>query len=239
MLEPSRHGLLESKLDTIIAIYKPDVIGLNEVLADKRGQACPVLRHLEKRGYQIYFAPFGPERTGQFSGSVLATRLPVSRIAFLDVGPDMCAARRGAVGHTVKVIRANVHHPGGQNINVVVSHLAHLVPYNWKAHVIHYRTLRQIVDEAELQQNTIVGGDFNQFKCMPRLSWEPRRRYNRRTGNLLHPTWRLLGKVPFIQANYDNIFWTKSGNLRLQDFRILPRYPSDHTPLMARFLVRQ
>ena len=45
------------------------------------------------------------------------------------------------------------------------------------------------------------------------------------------------GKIPFLQANYDNIFWTKCGNLHLEEFKILDRNPSDHTPLIARFTV--
>jgi endonuclease/exonuclease/phosphatase (EEP) superfamily protein YafD len=87
-----------------------------------------------------------------------------------------------------------------------------------------------------LQKATIIGGDFNQFKFMPRL-WKSRQHYHRATGSLLNPTWRLMGKLP-IQANYDNIFWTKCGVLNLEEFKVLDRNPSDHAPLIARFSVR-
>ncbi|HSX32329.1 MAG TPA: hypothetical protein VLF43_03640 [Candidatus Saccharimonadales bacterium] len=86
----------------------------------------------------------------------------------------------------------------------------------------------------ELQATTIIGGDFNQFKFMPRM-WGAKSIYHRATGTLFNPTWRLIGKIPLVQANYDNIFWTKCDTLQLEEFKVLGRHPSDHAPLIARF----
>ena len=226
---------MQARLDNIIAEHSPDVFGLNEVMADANGTS-KLLKHLEKQGYRTFFAPFSPERNGHFSGSALVTRAEPSTIDYHDLGPDKYGAIRGFPGHTIKLIQAKLPH-GNRHVNVVVNYLAHLVPWNIAAHLTHHRAFRKLMSAPELQATTIIGGDFNQFKFMPRM-WGAKSLYHRATGTLLHPTWKLAaGKIPFIQANYDNIFWTKCGTLQLEEFKILDRHPSDHTPLIARFTV--
>jgi len=224
--------ILHERIDDIIHHHRPNAIGLNEVVTDASGEA-PILKHLEKLGYKTFFAPFSPEKNGHFSGSAFASLEDPTEIRYRALGPDKFGAWRGHPGHTVKLIQAKIPHHG-QHINVVVNYLAHLVPYNWTTHIKHHRTFRKLMKAPALQKATIIGGDFNQFKFMPRL-WKAKQHYHRATGNLLHPTWKWLGKAPIIQANYDNIFWTKCGKLRLEEFRVLDRHPSDHTPLMAKF----
>jgi|GEM_PF-2307681 len=227
---------LYSRFDDFIAKYKPDVFGLNEVLSHNGNEQPPLLKYLEKQGYRTFFAPFSPESNGHYSGSAFASRLDPLELSVHELGPDKYGARLGHPGNTVKLIRARLLH-AGVPVNVVVNYLAHLVPYNWAVHVKHHRAFRTIVRAPELQTATIIGGDFNQFKFMPRL-WGARSIYDRATGTLLNPTWRLYGKIPIIQANYDNIFWTKCGKLLLKEFRVLDRHPSDHTPLLASFTVK-
>jgi len=232
---PAKLSLLQDRLDDIITTHQPDAFGLNEVLADREGTS-QLLKHLENRGYHTFFAPFSPERDGKlFSGSALVSRAKPSEIRFHELGPDNYGRIRGFPGHTIKLIQARLPH-GKQQINIVVNYLAHLVPWNWASHVRHHRAFRTLMRAPELQTATIIGGDFNQFKFMPRM-WGAKSLYHRATGTLLRPTWKLAGKIPIIQANYDNIFWTKCGTFALQDFHILDRHPSDHTPLIARFTV--
>lgn len=231
---PERLQLLKNRFDHIIANHKPDVFGLNEVMADKDGNS-PLLNYLEKQGYHVFFAPFSPENNGQYSGSALASREKPTKILHHDLGPDKYGAIRGFPGHTIKLIQANLPH-GKHNVNIVVNYLAHLVPWNWPAHIGHHRSFRRLMRAPELQTGTIIGGDFNQFKFMPHM-WGAKSLYHRATGTLLRPTWKLAGKIPIIQANYDNIFWTKCGKVELQEFEILDRHPSDHTPLVAKFIV--
>jgi len=226
--------LMQARLDDIIAEHNPDVLGLNEVLADKNGKSA-LLDHLEKQGYHTFFAPFSPERNGQFSGSALVSRSKPVAIDYHELGPDKYGAIRGFPGHTIKLIQARLPHDK-QHVNIVVNYLAHLVPWNWAAHIGHHRAFRKLMKASELQSGTIIGGDFNQFKFMSHM-WGAKSLYHRATGSLLQPTWKLAGKIPIIQANYDNIFWTKCGKLELQKFKILDRHPSDHTPLVARFKV--
>lgn len=228
--------ILKNRFDTIIDAYHPHSFGLNEVLADKNGNS-PLLKHLESKGYYTVFAPFSPEKNGHFSGSALATRTKPSLLQFHELGPDIYGKVRGFPGHTIKLIQAQVQH-GSQHVNVIVNYLAHLVPWNWKAHIGHHKAFRTVMELPELQSTTIIGGDFNQFKFMPRM-WGAKSIYHRATGTLLHPTWKLGGKIPIIQANYDNIFWTKCGTVQLNEFKVLERHPSDHAPLIAQFTLQR
>lgn len=224
--------LLKNRFDAIIAAHQPETFGLNEVLADKDGESS-LLKHLEAQGYQTFFAPFSPEKNGRFSGSALITRSKPLLLQVHELGPDKYGAIRGFPGHTIKLIQARVQH-GSKHVNIVVNYLAHLVPWNWNAHLGHHKAFRTVMKLPELQSGTIIGGDFNQFKFMPRM-WGAKSLYHRATGTLLHPTWKLAGKIPIIQANYDNIFWTKCGTVQLDEFKVLDRHPSDHAPLIARF----
>ncbi|HEY5805869.1 MAG TPA: endonuclease/exonuclease/phosphatase family protein [Candidatus Saccharimonadales bacterium] len=234
-LTGARLKLLHDRFDRIIEEHQPDAFGLNEVIADADGSS-PLLKRLEAQGYHTFFAPFSPENNGQFSGSALATRVKPAEVSHHELGPDKYGAIRGFPGHTVKLIQARLPH-GKRHVNIVVNYLAHLVPWNWLAHIGHHKSFRRIMRAPELQTTTIIGGDFNQFKFMPRM-WGAKSLYHRATGTLLHPTWKLAaGKIPFIQANYDNIFWTKCNTIKLEDFKVLDRHPSDHAPLIARFTV--
>lgn len=234
-LDKAKNAKLHARFDEIISTFKPNAIGLNEVVTDKSGRA-PLLQHLEKLGYRTFFVPFSPEKNGHFSGSAFASLEEPVDIQYQELGPDKLGARRGHPGHTIKLIQVKLPHYG-QQVNVVVNYLAHLVPYNWATHLKHHRAFRNLMRAPDLQKATIIGGDFNQFKFMPRL-WKARQHYHRATGSLLNPTWRWHGKIPLIQANYDNIFWTKCDTLTLEEFHVLNRHPSDHAPLIARFSVK-
>ena len=231
---PARLQLVKKRFDQIIASHKPDAFGLNEVLADQNGHS-ELLKHLEEQGYRTFFAPFSPENNGKICGSALVSKIEPAEVNFHDLGPDKYASVRGFPGHTVKLIQARLPH-GQRHVNIVVNYLAHLVPWNWSAHLEHHQAFRRLMRAPILQTTTIIGGDFNQFKFMPRM-WGAKSLYHRATGTLFHPTWKLGGKIPIIQANYDNIFWTKCGTLKLEEFKILDRHPSDHTPLIAKFTV--
>lgn len=233
-LAPAKLKLLKRRFDQIIETHQPDVFGLNEVMADAGGHS-PLLKYLEEQGYHTFFAPFSPENNGQFSGSALVSRVKPADIAHHELGPDKYGAVRGFPGHTIKLIQARLPH-GDRYVNIVVNYMAHLVPWNWPTHIAHHKSFRRLMRAPELQTTTIIGGDFNQLKFMPRM-WGAKSLYHRATGTLFRPTWKLAGKIPIIQANYDNIFWTKCGTLNLEEFKMLDRHPSDHTPLVARFIV--
>lgn len=236
-LEPLRFNQLRSRLQELIDTYQPNVLGLNEVLVGREDGTSKLIDFLNESGYKTQHAPFGPRNEHYFSGSVLASRNAITDLTIHELGEDNYAARLGHKGHTFKLITASIAVPGGGTIRIGVNHLAHLVPYNWPSHMRHHRTLRTITSKPELQSTTILGGDFNQFKFMPRLSGISDV-FHRATGSFFNPTWRLWGKPGMlIRANYDNIMWSKRGRLRLREFKVLPRYPSDHAPLFGKFTV--
>src|SRR6266852_305532 len=88
-----------ARFDDIIAKYKPDVFGLNEVLSHNGQEQPPLLKHLESRGYRTFFAPFSPEGTGHFGGSAFASRIDPLGISVHELGPDKYGARRGHTGY--------------------------------------------------------------------------------------------------------------------------------------------
>ncbi|HSX33421.1 MAG TPA: endonuclease/exonuclease/phosphatase family protein [Candidatus Saccharimonadales bacterium] len=231
-LTAKRLDVLRRRLGRLIEQYQPHAIGLNEVLAGVKNSHPPVLAFLEEQGYHTHFEPFSPEDSGQFIGSAVATRDQPADISSHVLGPDTAAARRGFAGHEVRLIKAQIEY-AGRPVTIIVNHLAHLVPYNWKTHLTHLKSFKEIIADSA-RDNLIMGGDFNQFKFMPKL-WGAHQMYQRRTGNVLRPTWRLGGFTPIIQANYDHVFWPKASELQLHSFRVLPRSPSDHAPLLARF----
>jgi endonuclease/exonuclease/phosphatase family metal-dependent hydrolase len=236
---PKRHKLVPERLDAIIKEYNPDVIGLNEVSAEKNSEDGMLIQHLRDAGYHVHYAPFGPEQWGDLSsGSVLASRRPVADVRAVPLGPNLVAAiYRREKHHTVKALCGRVPVDGGGHVNIIVSHLAHLVPYNWGVHITHNRALRKLLEEDGLKSRTIMGGDFNEFKFMSDL-WHKKAGLHRATGTFLNPTWKVSGKYRILQANYDNIYWTRCGDLELQEFKVLKNWPSDHSPLVARFIVK-
>ena len=104
---------LYARFDAIINEHQPDVFGLNEVLSHQGLEQPPLLKHLEKRGYRTFFAPFSPESSGNFSGSAFASRVEPSLITVHELGPDKYGARRGYSGNTIKLIQARLLHAGG------------------------------------------------------------------------------------------------------------------------------
>lgn len=236
-LSPGRLLLLKDRLDALIREHNPDAFGLNEVLMPLvKGAPSQILEHLQKRGYTTSFTPFGPLSKEWSTGSALATKLPHSPPETYDLGPDTTAAKRGFPGHNVKTLLANV--PVGEtSLTVGVNHLAHLVPYNWRTHAQHHRNLVTITTEPRFGQATILGGDFNQPKMLTARTLLARR-FHRATGTLTQPTWRFGGlRYAPLRANYDNILWSKCGRITLAQFEVLPHHPSDHSPLLGRFIV--
>lgn len=236
-LTQHRFEILSSRLSKIIDDHEPNAIGLNEVLADPDNGRARILTYLESRGYTTHYAPFGPQRAGRISGSALALRQADASVNLHELGPDNTAAHRGFPGHTFKLLVAEVNTGNGQTLRLGVNHFAHIVPYNWSTHIKHHRALSELVSNPEWQQCTVIGGDFNQIKLMPRVNGLLKN-YHRATGDFLSPTWRPAGsRLTLLRANYDHVLWSKCGSVELKEFAVLPRYPSDHAPLLARFRI--
>ena len=113
---------------------------------------------------------------------------------------------------------------------------ASISPLDWAAHRKHRRSYEQMVSGL-WDQNSIIGGDFNEPKYL--LPWLRVPHYlEHRTGSLCNPTWRWNGSARMLaSANYGHLLWTNDGDLTLREFKVLPRQPSDHAPLLGIFEV--
>lgn len=225
---------LNQELTKHVKKYSPDIIGLHEVLTDAVSGESPVFRQLNKLGYMVESVPFSPSRANWLTGNAIAYKQKSVHSGKHILGPDTPAFWRGHGGHKVSLMYANVK-IGDNTLHFVLNYLAHLVPYNWITHFIHVRNFQKFISQKKFNKQTIVVGDFNEFKWMLPL-WH--KRFDRRTGNRRNPTWQLHGKWHWpLQANYDNVCWSKDGSLELAHFAVLDKTPSDHAPLVATFRV--
>jgi endonuclease/exonuclease/phosphatase (EEP) superfamily protein YafD len=227
---------INQRLGKLIVEYSPDAFGLNEVFANTKTGESPLLEFLKKAGYNTHFCEFGQTANGWSVGSALATRQKLKRVVNHQYGPNTQSRRRLFKNHASRLIEGRVD-IGGTEITILVNHFCALNPVDFRTHIRQRRGYRQIITNIN-SKNLIIGGDYNETKYM--LSW-PRtpKSLERKTGNLRQPTWRFNGKRRYlVMANLDNIFYLTTGRLNLQGFQVLDRWPSDHSPLLARFEIR-
>lgn len=241
--ERSQNGIhgdstkLCNRLDDLIEQYNPDVFGFNEILVNRDTGSSPVLDHLKQQGYQIHFAPCSPMSSKWMIGNAFVSKQkPLKTIEHI-LGKDTQASRqRGYKGHYVKAIEAHVK-VGDETISIIVNYLSSLLPLDWATHIKHRRAFEGILKTLE-HKSVIAGGDFNETKYM--LPWlRLPKHLKRKTGTLHNPTWRLNGQKRQVAfANYDNLVYSVDSVLRLRTFKVLPRQPSDHSPLLGVFEAR-
>ena len=227
---------LQARFDQLIKTYDPDVFGFNEVLVDRKSNASPVLDYFKKRGYKTHFVPFSPISEQWMIGSAIISKQKPTKILEHILGPDTQADKeRGYKGYHVSALEAHLK-VGTEDVAVVVNYLAALAPLNWATHIKHRKSYEKMLDTIA-HKSVVIGGDFNETKYM--LPWlRMPRHLKRHTGSLRNPTWRWNGRRRSIAAaNYDNIVWTKHSKLHLKTFKVLPRHPSDHSPLLGVFII--
>lgn len=227
-------ALLLDKIDGFLEEYDPDVFGLHEVLTDMKTGESAVLNHLRNRGYTCESTPFSPMRKKWLTGNAVAYKNRPEISGSYTLGPDTPAKLRGHDGYEVKLMFADVQTADGKTVHFILNYLAHLVPYNWPTHLLHLKNFNEFIKQKTFDTRTVVVGDFNEFKWMLPI-WN--KRFNRKTGNIFNPTWRLQGRWP-IQANYDNVCWDSDGSIDLKMFSVLSKRPSDHAALVARFEIK-
>lgn len=227
--------LLRLRLKKLIDTYDPDAFGLNEVLVDRHTGLSRLKKFLEHRGYNCYFAEISPTDDKWLVGSLLATKDKPLKISKHPLGPDTQAARRGFKGCTVKALEADLQY-GDFRVTLLLVYMSSLLPADWGTHILHRKKFDSLLKSIN-NNNLIIGGDFNETKYM--LPWLMLPKHlKRRTGTWLNPTWRLQAKKRYLGfANYDNIIYCDEANLKLKEFRVLDRAPSDHAPLLAIFKI--
>lgn len=223
---------LLDRLTALIEEYQPDIIGLNEVLATRDSHDSRVIAALEAHGYAAHFSPVYEHSDHAVTGNVFATKLPVKNVTHHHMERVIGREPVHKLYTQTQMIEAELH-IGDQPLTVFVTHLASIWPRQWPTHIRQRKAFDALI-QAPSHENVIIGGDFNELKLM--VPWLQVRRYKTLTGTVVRPTWRWRAtKRSLVHGNLDRILYGKKGNLRLKSFRVLPRKPSDHAPLLAVF----
>lgn len=220
------------RLDALITEYQPDIIGLNEVLALRGTYDSRVVDALKSHGYAVHFSSVYEHSDHAVTGNVFATKLPVTSVTHHHMERAIGREPKHKFYTQSQLIEARLH-IAEQPVTVFVTHLASIWPRQWPTHIRQRKAFDTLIQTPE-HDNVIIGGDFNELKMM--VPWVQVRRYKTLTGSIARPTWRWRAtKRSLIHGNLDRILYGKKGNLRLKSFRVLPRKPSDHAPLLAVF----
>lgn len=231
------HRLL-SELQRFTDQYKPDYIALNEVAQASQTKSVEVLDFLEKHGYPYnHYAHPAQLNEAWRAGAAFCSRLVINRAQDIMISPDSFAAQRGypdfnkeAIGVDVTPFRRNQH------LKIIVAHPLALIDTP-KAHYVAIKNLNKLVHSSDYAKNTIMIGDMNEWRLIPRsLRSQLHSVMYSRTGSLLHPTWRYNAhRYTPIRANLDYVYWSKQSEFKLKDFKVLASNASDHRPLLATF----
>ncbi len=241
-MQDGRRGngsLVCDRLQKLIDTYQPDALGLNEVYCQGDYKDASAVKCLEANDYHVYFAPVVSATTsnGEFlTGNVFASKQKPASITDCAFGQNAKSRISWYTDYTPNIIEAKLE-INGQLITVLTTHLGVMVPADIITHIKHRRSYNRLIDSYDTK-NLIIGGDFNELKYMPPWLHLPSH-LKRKTGNLWHQTWLLNARQSSIlRGNMDNLIYSTAGNLKLTDFKVLKRYPSDHTPLLGQFRVQ-
>jgi endonuclease/exonuclease/phosphatase family metal-dependent hydrolase len=231
-----------TELTNIIKEYKPDCIGLNEVLKHSEHEIPLVNSLLKSLGYNYhYFSHTSPFTNDWDIGSAICSKIPLKNIEEIELGRNATAEKKGHNNCPVKALAAKIITNDDLEIGIIVAHPINLKPSTIKDHFIHTRNLSNFVRNSSYMNNTVIGGDFNEPMYFPR-SFKSRTagHLHHITGTKRNPTWRhnTWRKTP-LRANLDKLFWTKDGALELTEFKVIESHVSDHRPLFAEFQISE
>lgn len=226
-----------SELQGMVDQYEPDFIGLNEVMQPTRGNPPFVLEFLKKSGYvHNHFAHPARFNDDWLVAAAFASRPEITAAKNIVVSKNGFAAKRGYPGFDKEAISARVTLPGGRSLKIMVAHPLALLDAP-KDHYTAIKTLDRLLHSKEYASNTILVGDMNEWRFIPRsFRAAIADVMYHKTGSFAHPTWRHNGyRFTPIRANLDRLYWSKQSDFRLQDFRVLSSRASDHRPFLATF----
>ena len=237
---PEKTEQLLTELQKIIKIHNPDVLGLNEVLKHFSHEIPLINMWLHSRGYIYnYFSHGSPISKDWDIGSTICSKYPLTETQEIELGNNNTAKKRGHGDHQVKAIATKIKLPNSKQIGFIVAHPINLKPSTIIDHFKHTKNLSDFVLNSDYNQNTIIGGDFNEPLYFPK-SFKSRtdRHFHHKTGSKSNPTWRHNSwRVTPLRANLDRLFWSKNGRLQLEHFEIIESHVSDHRPLFATFTI--
>lgn len=233
---PNRSKKLLNTLKDVINNYKPDCIGLNEVLRGKNETSPFVTDFFKNLGYKyVHFASFGPHSEKWDIGNAVCSKYPLKTVKNIVLGRNIIAERKGFFGHLNKAITAEVSLTNKVTIKLIAVHPIYLDTHNFIEHYRHMKSLANFLEQDKNLGNTIVGGDFNEPFHMPRSM---KKNFYHKTGTFINRTWRNnASKRAFIRFNLDRVMWAKEGSLELKKFEVIRNDISDHRPLYSLFYI--
>jgi endonuclease/exonuclease/phosphatase (EEP) superfamily protein YafD len=234
-----KSGPLLGELKRLSDEYKPNFMGLNEVLQATNSDKPFVSDFLKDVcGYaHSHYAPASPFTSDWLIGSALYSRHKFAIAESVPISNDTPAKRRGYAGCKLKVATARIHLGHKRSLNIIVAHPMHLRVHTLKDHYEGTANLEKLIRSEKYAQNTILGGDFNEPGFMPR-AFKNRVHdvMNFKTGSKLWPTWRHNAyTLTPVRANLDQLYWSKNSQFQLTEFKVLDSNISDHRPLLATF----
>jgi endonuclease/exonuclease/phosphatase family metal-dependent hydrolase len=228
---------LINELTNIVNTYKPDIIGLAEVVKSSPSNKSSILETLSSLGYHCHFTVASPKSDKYLYGTAFCTKNEPVSINELELGPDLPAIKRGYPGYRRKVISAEYRLSDKQNLRIIT---AHMLPLDYYSLISHHRDvckLESFIRSGDVT-NTIAIGDFNEPAHLMPLSFKNKVKdiMNRKTGTLLNPTWRFgARRYALIKANADHLYYPKNCPLKLAEFKTMECKCSDHCPIFAVF----
>ncbi len=230
---------LLGRLDALLSQEQPDAVCLNEVISlDTKGVRSLVISRLGKHGYKVRFTKFSNMDDQHLVGSGMGVKGSVT-YRDIELGRDVDAHKRGYPKQKVYAIAGKINTRAGY-FYLITAYLANLVPHNWREHWRQQKRLSRHIERLKTKDVALVG-DLNEFKYMPgSLYRRLHRRFERHTGTLVRPTWRLLGKRwTLVRANYDQFLIDRGSNFEVSSFKVLEQNLSDHMPLLINLKTRQ
>ncbi len=237
------HLLFE--LDRLANQYQPDFIGLNEVLKYKHDDIPFVLEFLKDQlGYaHNHYTTLSAHDDNWFDGAAFCSRDKIDSIKEFPLSKNSYATRRGYEGFNLQAMAAHLQLTTRHDLGIIVTHAMPLIPATTDILGDHYRgthKLSQLIHSQEYSRNTILIGDMNEPRLMPRsLRGKLADVMHTETGSFFNPTWRHNAhRLTPLRCNLDYVYWSKDSDFYLKDFKVLSSNVSDHRPLLATFALK-
>jgi endonuclease/exonuclease/phosphatase family metal-dependent hydrolase len=233
----ARLNRLLDELKRFVDQYEPDLIALSEAIRILPDKSAPVIKHLQKLGYDYsHCARMAQLDDYWMSGVAICSRFPISQKQNIVISKNGYAFKKGYSDLDKEIISAQVTLPGGHDLKVIVAHPTAPID-SPKEHRVGMKSLSQLVHSQTYAKNTILVGDMNEWRLIPGAF---RRKaadvMHSRTGTILKPTWYYdAHKFTPLRANLDYLYWSKQSDFSLKNFEVLASKVSDHHPLFARF----
>ena len=224
------------KLEKLIREYQPDVIGLNEIFRVNPTTESVAERVLKSHGYNTYFDYLITAKDGSLIGSVIASRLDIEEVMSLTFAEDSPASFNWYQSYRPTALRLRIRQQE-KSVQIIVPHFPVILPKDLFVHRRQRKAFNKLLEKIGTR-NTIIGGDFNEYKSLFRLFGKPEG-FGVVAGSLLKPTWRLnAAKRTLVAAAVDYVLYDKKNDLKLKSSHIVDGRPSDHSPLIVKFEVK-